>query len=88
MTKEKEPLLKKRININGMEISYSFAGQGIPMVLLHGWGTDSSSLAPVFDHFKEYFSVYNIDLPGFGDSPAPQDAWECGGLCRLGRRIY
>ena len=83
MTKEKEPLLKKRININGMEISYSFAGQGIPMVLLHGWGTDSSSLAPVFDHFKEYFSVYNIDLPGFGDSPAPQDAWSVGDYADL-----
>lgn len=41
--------------------------QGHPIVLIHGWGFDSSFLYPVAQLFTDR-DVYLIDLPGYGKS--------------------
>ena len=39
------------------------------IVFLHGWGLSSKILKPFYHYFKNDFTVYFLDLPGFGDSP-------------------
>ncbi len=39
------------------------------IILLHGWGCDSSSWAPIFPQLEKLGKVITIDLPGFGKSP-------------------
>ncbi len=45
---------------------------GEPLVLLHGWGSDSRTWAPLLPDLQRLGPVLAVDLPGFGQS-APQD---------------
>jgi len=63
------------LRINGLETYFVEAGRGDPVVLLHGWGTSSQSLAPLCGSLAESFRVLVVDLPGFGWSQAPPVAW-------------
>ena len=58
--------------INKLNIGYDIAGEGTPVLLLHGWGVDRSSLKPVFDNLKGICRVCSVDLPGFGESDEPE----------------
>jgi 3-oxoadipate enol-lactonase len=47
-------------------------GGGIPIVFLHGVGSDKSVWAPQLDHFGQSRRAIAFDYPGYGDSdPAP-----------------
>jgi len=47
-------------------------GEGEPLVLLHGWGVNSAVWQPVIEKLSQHFSLYVVDLPGFGQShPLP-----------------
>jgi pimeloyl-ACP methyl ester carboxylesterase len=61
--------------INGLDVYYQDEGQGDPVVLLHGWGVSSQSLAGVASFLATGFRVISVDLPGFGWSQAPPEAW-------------
>jgi pimeloyl-ACP methyl ester carboxylesterase len=61
--------------INALDTYYQDDGQGDPVVLLHGWGASSQSLAGVAASLATGFRVVSVDLPGFGWSGAPTDAW-------------
>lgn len=50
-------------------------GQGHPVVVLHGWGGRIESMAPVIECLAPGFRVVAPDLPGFGESPGPAEAW-------------
>jgi pimeloyl-ACP methyl ester carboxylesterase len=63
------------IRINGLETFYQQEGQGRPVVLLHGWGASSQTLAGVAACLAPLFQVTSVDLPGFGWSQAPSRAW-------------
>lgn len=55
---------------------YEVSGEtGKPVVLLHGWGQNVAMMNPIAQHLKDRFVVYNIDLPGFGESGKPIEAW-------------
>jgi pimeloyl-ACP methyl ester carboxylesterase len=66
------------IRINGLDTYYTLEGQGEPVVLLHGWGTSSQNLADVAASLRATFRVLSLDLPGFGWSQAPPEAWGIG----------
>ncbi len=57
-----------------VSVSYRVAGDGPPVVLLHGIGLDAShvSWADVFPELAEEFTVYAPDLPGHGESDKPR----------------
>ena len=42
------------------------------MVFLHGWGGSWQSWAPIVERLKKNFTVYALDLPGFGLSALPK----------------
>ncbi len=52
-------------------------GQGQEIVILHGWGMNSSVFTPLHSSLSEY-RVHYVDLPGFGFSEAIEgdlDTW-------------
>ncbi|MCS7083079.1 MAG: alpha/beta hydrolase [Bacteroidota bacterium] len=56
-------------------IRYSVHGEGRPVFLLHGWGANAQAMAPLVTSLAPQHRVYAIDLPGFGYSPPPPEAW-------------
>lgn len=71
------------ININGTTVAYRHAGSGRPIILMHGWGCDSSTLSLFERVGAEHHEVFNIDLPGFGRSPEPPTAWTVEDYTRM-----
>ncbi|MFC3907544.1 alpha/beta fold hydrolase [Legionella dresdenensis] len=51
-----------------MNLSIKTLGNGKPLVFFHGWGFDHSIWLPLAEAIKDKFSVYLVDLPGFGQS--------------------
>jgi 3-oxoadipate enol-lactonase len=63
------------ITNNGYDIGYSQAGGGdaLPIVFLHGVGSDKSVWQPQLAHFGRTRRAVAFDYPGYGDSdPAPE----------------
>jgi len=56
------------ITIGGDLIHYEKLGRGRPVVLMHGWIGSWRYWIPVMQHLHLKYSVYTLDLPGFGDS--------------------
>ena len=52
-----------------MKVYIQKLGTGIPFVFLHGWGFDSNIWLPIANKLTERFSLYLVDLPGFGQTP-------------------
>jgi pimeloyl-ACP methyl ester carboxylesterase len=67
------------LKINDLDIYYEKSGRkGRPVLLLHGWGQNSSMMSYMAQFLSGHFKVYNIDFPGFGQSDEPKDAWGIG----------
>jgi pimeloyl-ACP methyl ester carboxylesterase len=66
------------IRIQDVETHYREAGAGSPVLLLHGWGSSSEALAGVAAALAAGFRVVSVDLPGFGWSQPPAQAWGIG----------
>lgn len=50
-------------------------GHGPAVVLLHGWGQNLYMMKFLQDHLQNQFTVFNLDLPGFGKSEEPLHCW-------------
>jgi 3-oxoadipate enol-lactonase len=65
-----------RVRTNaGYDIGYAESGGGekMPIVFLHGVGSDKSVWRPQLDHFGQERRTIAFDYPGYGDSdPAPE----------------
>ena len=55
---------------------YLEAGQGPPIVLLHGLGATNASMLPTLSELAHDHRVLAVDLPGFGDSEKPVRAYD------------
>lgn len=63
------------ITIKGIKINYRRTGKGDPVILMHGWGCDSTTLGLFERVSAEHNEVFNLDLPGFGKSDEPTEPW-------------
>lgn len=63
------------VKIGNLKVHYKVAGQGAPLLLLHGWGCDAGAVSKLQKHLEKQFTTYAIDLPGFGLSTAPIEVW-------------
>jgi len=65
------PELVKYVTIDGRRLAYREAGNGPPIVFLHGLGGNSASWEPQFAAFSNSHRVVAWDMPGFGDTDLP-----------------
>jgi pimeloyl-ACP methyl ester carboxylesterase len=64
----------KFIHVNGLNIGYERAGQGPPLVLVHGAGEDGRVWLPQLAALSDEFTVVAWDEPGAGrSSDVPKD---------------
>ncbi|HME69634.1 MAG TPA: alpha/beta hydrolase [Myxococcota bacterium] len=59
--------------IDGVKIHYMTAGQGTPLILLHGYAETSRMWKPIISVLAKRFTVIAPDLPGIGDSAIPEN---------------
>lgn len=58
----------KSIVFTKSKINYTTNGKGLPVVLLHGFGEDSSVWIASINHLKNNYFIITPDLPGSGKS--------------------
>lgn len=64
------------INVNGIETHYVAEGSAAESVLiLPGWGAVSSVYTIIAKQLSKSYTVYTLDLPGFGVTQEPSSAW-------------
>jgi pimeloyl-ACP methyl ester carboxylesterase len=59
------------LELEGSWIRYSVTGGGPPVVLVHGWLSSSRIWRRLVGRLAQRFTVYTLDLVGFGDSDKP-----------------
>src|SRR4051812_27969061 len=57
--------------IEGLKLHYLTAGQGPPLIVLHGYAETSRMWRPIMPALAERFRVIAPDLPGIGESAIP-----------------
>lgn len=57
----------------GLAFNRVRTGAGVPLVLVHAFPVDSRMWDGVIEHLPQDLSIYTVDLPGMGSSPAPDD---------------
>lgn len=62
------------ISLNGQIISYDVAGQGPPVLLLHGFPQTRALWSPILPALTDRFTVVTADLRGYGASSKPEAA--------------
>jgi len=60
-------------DVNGLTIAYQRAGNGPPLILLHGFICDSRAWQPQIDDLSRDFDVIAWDCPGCGRSSDPPE---------------
>lgn len=63
------------IEVGGHRIAYRMAGQGPPLVLLHGWPLDGREFRRQLEGLSDRFTVVAWDAPGAGRSSDPTEAF-------------
>jgi pimeloyl-ACP methyl ester carboxylesterase len=68
-----EIIASRTAEIGGAKLHYLTAGQGTPLILLHGYAETSLMWKPIIPALAQRFTVIAPDLPGIGDSDIPAD---------------
>ena len=62
--------------VSQIKIAEAIAGEGQPVLLLHGWGANIELVWALGEHLvKMGYRVYALDMPGFGQSDYPPTGW-------------
>lgn len=75
--------MEKEIELEGVRVSMEVTGSGRPLILMHGWGCDHSTVRSIAATAALTHTVYNIDFPGFGASEEPAEVWGVERYTRL-----
>jgi len=65
-----------RVEVNGIRLHFIVAGEGEPVVLLHGFPMTSYYWRKIIPTLAERFMVVAPDLPGCGDSDRPTSGYD------------
>ena len=79
------------MTVDGYNINYNISGPGTEdaanlgsgkvAVILQGWGTEMSLYDSVAAAISDEYKVLQFDLPGFGESDEPKEAWSVDAYC-------
>lgn len=69
--------MDKTIHIGDMALAYQVTGEGSQAVIvMHGWGCRADTVRVLADAATTpATTVYNLDMPGFGNSTEPPEPW-------------
>jgi pimeloyl-ACP methyl ester carboxylesterase len=71
----------RTLQINGEHLYYEVAGQGPPLVLIHGWSLNLRMWDPQIAELSRHFRVIRYDRRGFGKSTGNEDiSWDAADL--------
>jgi pimeloyl-ACP methyl ester carboxylesterase len=70
----------KVIQRNGVGLAFDDAGQGEPVILVHGWGCNRAFFAPQSETLSARHRVVTVDLRGHGASDAPEQEYSLRGF--------
>ena len=68
--------VRKTVEVDGEEISYLEAGSGTPLLLIHGVGHSSTAWLRSIPRLEERYRVLAPDMPGHGQSAAPDARYD------------
>lgn len=77
--------MEKDLTIDGLRVHYDETGpaDGVPVVLMHGWGCNHSTVRSIAALLEPGMHVFNMDLPGHGLSDEPPGPWGVEEYTRL-----
>jgi pimeloyl-ACP methyl ester carboxylesterase len=64
-------MTKQKIEVGQYTAAYTSIGEGIPVILLHGFFGDAWTLDPIAKGLSEKYCCISLELLGFGDSSKP-----------------
>lgn len=63
------------IKVDNIPVNYVDEGAGDIILLLHGWGSNITLFDGIIKTLSPRHRVIALDMPGFGRTPEPPDAW-------------
>lgn len=75
--------MEQDIELCGVNVRMEITGQGRPLILMHGWGCDHTTVRSIAATASQTHKVYNLDFPGFGASQEPPKVWGVEEYTRL-----
>jgi pimeloyl-ACP methyl ester carboxylesterase len=72
----------EQVEIEGLRIAYERAGQGQPLLLLHGFFGDTRVWRPQLEGLSDEYEVVAWDTPGCGHSSDPPDYFRMADYAR------
>jgi pimeloyl-ACP methyl ester carboxylesterase len=67
--------MEKYVEIGSIKLHYEQTGEGAPIIIMHGWGCNTTTVASIAKVASQTHCVYNIDFPGFGKTNEPNGIW-------------
>jgi 2-hydroxy-6-oxonona-2,4-dienedioate hydrolase len=77
---DRRSVTSRRIVVGGLGIHTWVAGEGKPVVLVHGFGVSGRYMLPLAQSLAGQFSVFTPELPGYGRSQKPRVPLGINGL--------
>ncbi|MDQ1531714.1 MAG: hypothetical protein QOE37_1819 [Microbacteriaceae bacterium] len=74
------------VEVDGHRVGLTVQGQGEPLLLLHGIGRDRTDWSGVVPALAARFTVYALDVEGFGQSEPWEDRVSLRSMARMARR--
>lgn len=69
------------IDIDGLNIEYSDTGSGLPILLLHGWGSSFDVYKGIISALSDHCRLVAVNFPGCGKSDTMREAWDLNDYC-------
>ena len=67
--------------IDGLNIEYTEKGEGIPVLLLHGWGSSYDVYGGVISALCDRCRLVAVNFPGCGGSDTMKEPWTLDDYC-------
>ena len=67
--------MDKFFTYHSVRLHYTDCGEGHPLLLLHGWGCNTTTFNAIRPFLEARFRVLTLDFAGFGQSDEPHEVW-------------
>ncbi|WP_168224768.1 alpha/beta fold hydrolase [Rhodoferax aquaticus] len=66
--------MQTQLHINGLAVPYLVAGNGEPLILVHGFTANKDTFDAMAPYLTSRYTLYAVDLPGHGDAERDMNA--------------